>query len=111
METKMGKSIGYVTLNEDGNYAGILTMGLNEKIKILVNGAKNPDTQEPDFLIFGQTMGAIGAAWNKIGKRSENPYVSVKFEDPRILSSALYVNLGKTKDGETDEYAMIWNTA
>jgi len=66
----MSKSIGNVKLLEDGNYEGILAMGVNERIRMVQNDSRKAKSQEPDFVIFGDTMGEVGAAWNMTGETS-----------------------------------------
>lgn len=105
----MGRAIGYVTQIKDGNYKGILTMGINEKIKIVPHESRTADSREPNYIVFGETMGEIGAAWDRTGKESGNEYVSVRLADPRICRHNIFANLGHAAEGEDNEYAMIWN--
>ncbi len=105
----MAKALGYVTQNENGNYEGILAMGINERIKIIPNEPKTPKSREPDYRIFGKTLGEVGGAWNRTGKTSGKDYVSITFVHPNISASKLYANLGQNAGGEDNEFAMLWN--
>ncbi len=105
----MSKSIGNVKLLEDGNYEGLLAMGVNERIRLVQNESRDPKSQEPDFVIFGDTMGELGAAWNMTGEVSGKTYISTTFEHPNISARKVYANLGQRKHAKDKTYALIWN--
>ena len=105
----MSKSIGNVKLLEDGNYEGLLAMGVNERIRMVANEARDPNSQEPDFVIFGDTMGEVGAAWHMTGEVSGKKYISTTFEHPNISRRKVYANLGQRKGAKDKNYALIWN--
>lgn len=105
----MSKSIGNVKLLEDGNYEGILAMGVNERIRMVQNESRKPKSQEPDFIIFGDTMGEVGAAWNMTGETSGKKYISTTFEHPNISARKVYANLGQRKGAKDKSHALIWN--
>jgi len=105
----MSKSIGNVKLLEDGNYEGLLAMGVNERIRLVANEAKGPKSQEPDFVIFGDTMGEVGAAWNMASETTGKEYRPASFEHPNISARKVYANLGRRKDAKDKNYALIWN--
>ena len=103
-------AIGYVTHNPDkGSYKGSLkTLTISTGIEILPNTDKTKDGH-PDYRIFTDERTEIGAGWNKIGKASGKPYVSLVFAAPE-LGRKLYANLG-TAPGQDDAqvFAIIWN--
>ena len=105
----MSKSIGNVKLLEDGNYEVILAMGVNERIRMVQNDSRKAKSQEPDFIIFGDTMGEVGAAWNMTGETSGKKYISTTFEHPNISARKVYANLGQRKGAKDKTHALIWN--
>jgi len=54
----------------------------------------------------------IGGGWNRVGKNSGNPYVSLTFAAPEFGSHKIYANLGHAA-GQDDPNAMaiLWNPA
>lgn len=105
----MSKSIGNVKQLEDGSYEGLLAMGVNERIRLVANDDKSPKSQAPDFVIFGDTMGEVGAAWTMTGETSGKTYISTTFEHPNISARKVYANLGQRKGAKDKSYALIWN--
>ncbi len=104
----MAKALGYVQPRETGEFEGTIAMGLNSKIKIVPNNAKEHDRQ-PDFRIFADRVGDIGGGWNKVGKTSGKPYVSLTLEHPLMGSSRIYANLGPAAGVDDDTLAILWN--
>ncbi len=104
----MAQALGIVTKGEDGNFAGRISMGINTKIEIVANDAKETDRQ-PDFRIFSTRLGEIGGGWNKVGENSGKPYVSLTLAHPMIGSRKVYANLGLAHGGEDNEFAVLWN--
>ena len=104
----MSKSIGNVKLLEDGNYEGLLAMGVNERIRMVQNEARDPKSEEPDFIIFGDTMGEVGAAWHMTGDVSGKKYKPASFEHPNITARKVYANLDRLQGAKDKIYALIW---
>ncbi len=104
----MAQALGYVTRSDNGNFEGVLSMGLNSRIKIVSNDAKDKETQ-PDFRIFSAQLGEIGGGWNRVGKTSNKPYVSLTLAHPMIGPRKVYANLGNASEGADDEFAILWN--
>lgn len=102
--------IGYVTYDsEKKSYKGTLkTLTISTGIEIVANSEKTKDVH-PDYRIFTDERTEIGAGWDKVGKTSGKPYVSLTFAAPE-LGRKLYANLG-TAAGQDDESvkAIIWN--
>ncbi len=91
----MAQALGYVTRTETGGYEGTLaTMSLKKRIRILPNGKKESDAQ-PDFRVYTEDRVEIGGGWNRVGKVSGNPYVSLTFAAPEIGRHKIYANLGR----------------
>jgi len=89
----MSKAIGYITQTDTGNFEGILSMGVNERIKVIANESKTPKSLEPDYRIFGERLNEVGAGWNRVGETSGKPYISLTFEHPNISDRRVYANL------------------
>lgn len=104
----MAQSLGIVTRSENGNFEGVLSMGLNSRIKIVSNDAKDKETQ-PDFRIFSAQLGEIGGGWNRVGKTSNKPYLSLTLAHPMIGPRKVYANLGAASESSDDEFAILWN--
>ena len=105
----MSKAIGYITQTDNGNFEGMLAMGVNERIKVIANESKTPKSQEPDFRIFGERLAEVGAGWNRTGETSGKAYISLTFEHPNISDRKVYANLGRVKDTKEKKFAMVWN--
>lgn len=106
----MAQALGYVTKIETGGYEGTLsTMSLKKRIRIVPNRTKETDMQ-PDFRVYTEDRVEIGGGWNRVGKTSGRPYVSLTFAAPEFGSHKLYANLGRAA-GQDDEdvMAILWN--
>ena len=106
----MAQALGYVTKAETGGYEGTLaTMSLKKRIRILPNRAKETDAQ-PDFRVYTEDRVEIGGGWNRIGKASGNPYVSLTFAAPEFGPNKIYANLGRAAGQDDDSVmAILWN--
>ena len=101
----MAQALGYVTKTETGGYEGTLsTMSLKKRIRIVANRTKETDMQ-PDFRVYTEDRVEIGGGWNRVGKTSGRPYVSLTFAAPEFGSHKLYANLGRAA-GQDDEDVM-----
>ncbi len=105
----MAQAIGYVTETENG-FAGQLTMmSLKKRIVILQNNKKEADRQ-PDYRVYTEDKVEIGGGWNRIGKASGNPYISLTFAAPELGSRKIYANLGPASGQEKEgASAILWN--
>lgn len=108
----MAQSLGYVTKNETGGYEGTLaTMSLKKRIRIVPNGTKENEAQ-PDFRVYTEDKVEIGGGWNRTGKSSGKPYVSLTFAAPEFGPSKVYANLGRAAGQDDDSVmAILWNPA
>jgi len=104
----MAQALGYVSQMDDGTFKGILAMGLNTRITIATNDAKETEKQ-PDFRIYSAEGGEIGGGWNRTGKTSGKDCVSLTLAHPMIGPRKIYANLGRAAGGEDDEFAILWN--
>jgi uncharacterized protein (DUF736 family) len=107
---KMAQSIGTVTKREDGGFQGTLSMMTQKaRITIVPNEAKENERQ-PDYRIFADRGGEIGGGWNRVGRNSGKPYVSLTFAHPALGPGKLYANLARAA-GQDDEsvLAILWN--
>ena len=105
----MAQALGYVTKIETGGFEGTLaTMGFKKRIRILPNSSKESEAQ-PDLRVHTEDRVEIGGGWNRIGKMSGNPYVSLTFSAPEFGSHKIYANLGRAA-GQDDEdvMAILW---
>ena len=106
----MAQSLGTVTKRENGGFEGTLAMmTLNTKITIVPNEAKDNERQ-PDFRIYAARGGEIGGGWNRVGKNSGKPYVSLTFAHPAFGEKRVFANLARAA-GQEDErvFAILWN--
>ena len=108
-------AIGYVTRKVDEkskavSYEGSLRFpGMDEKITIIPNGDKAPNSDQPDFRIYTAQNFELGAAWNRKGKQSGKPYVSLSISTP-LLGKTVFANLGPAPgQSDKDVLAVIWN--
>jgi len=112
METNiMAQALGYVTQTENGDYEGTLAMGVNARIRITRNAAKEPGSKQPDFRIFSPQFGELGGGWTRTGKTSGREYVSLTLAHPMISQRRVYANLGPASGGQDGEFALLWNAA
>lgn len=105
----MSLSLGIITPTEEGNFEGFLSMGVRDTIRVLKNTVKTPKSKEPDYRILGDRLGEIGAGWNKVGKTSNKPFISITLQHPNISSSKVYASTGVVKGSKDKSLAMIWN--
>lgn len=106
----MAQALGYVTKSDAGGYEGTLAMmTLKKRIRIVPNRTKETDTQ-PDFRVYTEDRVEIGGGWNRVGKASGNPYLSLTFAAPEFGPSKIYANLGPAA-GQDDPavMAILWN--
>ncbi|MEQ9048098.1 MAG: DUF736 domain-containing protein [Sneathiellaceae bacterium] len=98
-------TIGTFTL-KDGSYTGqIQTLVLKAKVKLALQENK-PSDDAPDYRIFvGGTE--VGAAWKKIARTSERPYLAVKLDDP-TFPAPIFASLHQAEDGG-DGYNLVWS--
>ncbi len=104
----MAQSLGTVTKRENGGFEGTLAMmTLNTKITIVPNEAKDNERQ-PDFRIYAAR--GNGGGWNRVGKNSGKPYVSLTFAHPAFGEKRVFANLARAA-GQEDErvLAILWN--
>lgn len=106
----MAQSLGTVTKRADGGFEGTLSMMTRTaRISIVPNEAKENDRQ-PDYRIYAQRGGEIGGGWNRMGKNSKKPYVSLTFAHPTLGQGRIFANLARAA-GSDDEnlLAILWN--
>ncbi len=106
----MAQALGYVTKTEAGGFEGTLAMMSQKRgIRIIPNEAKETDAQ-PDFRVYTNDRVEIGGGWNRTGKNSDNPYVSLTFAAPEFGPSKIYANLGRAAgQGNESVMAILWN--
>ena len=104
----MAQALGYVAQTENGNFEGVLSLGLDTRIRILANDAKTNERQ-PDFRVYAGHHGEIGGGWTRVGKTSNKEYISLTLAHPMIGPRKVYANLGRVKDTDGDEFAILWN--
>lgn len=101
-------SIGRVTKQENGSYAGYLaTLSIRKNIEMKLNDKTKG--HQPDFIVMAGDV-EIGAAWHKKGQASGNEYVSVSLAAPEFGDRTIYCNLGRAAGSDDEnEFALIWN--
>lgn len=106
----MAQAIGYVTRSDNKGYEGTLAMmSLKKRISILPNPTKENDAQ-PDFRVYTEDRVEIGGGWNRTGKTSGKPYVSLTLSAPEFGPHKIYANLGRAAGQDDDDVmAILWN--
>lgn len=103
-------AIGIVTKQKDGSYRGeLLTLTIQTPLEIRPVLRKKDD-HHPDFRVYAADNVEIGTARKKIGKNSEQEYISLSLAVPEFGSKRLTANLGRAA-GYDDQnvFAIIWN--
>lgn len=95
-------NIGNFTIQNDSFTGAVRTLTLNVKVKI-VPATKESDNA-PDYRIVAGNF-EIGAAWKKISKANQRPYLSVTLDDPSFPAT-LYARLVEGDDGT---HNLIWS--
>jgi uncharacterized protein (DUF736 family) len=93
--------IGTFSAVKDGYAGTIRTLTMSVRVRLVANDRKDSDGA-PDFRILVGTA-EIGAAWRRTRKGTDEPYLSVKLDDPALpqpIWGALY---GGATAGTTDE--------
>lgn len=110
METIMALSLGTVTRRDTGGFEGNFTMMTGAtRISILPNEEKETE-KHPDFRVYANGGGEIGAGWVRTAKGSGNLYVSLTFAHPAIGPSRVFANLTPAHDGEDEnKLAILWS--
>ena len=110
----MAQALGTVTKREDGSFEGALAMmTFTTKINIVPNQAKETERQ-PDFRIYAASSSGnrgpeIGGGWNRTGKNSGNPYVSLTFAHPAFGEKRIFANLAPSSGTDDGTLAILWN--
>ncbi len=80
MAQKANMALGYVSQSKDGNFEGTLGLissgGNKPRISIVANDNKTADKQ-PNFRVFTSDGAEVGGGWNRVGKTSRKPYISL----------------------------------
>ena len=111
-DEKMAQALGYVTKQENGFEGTLSMLTLKTRIRIVPNATKETERQ-PDFRVYAGDGGEIGGGWNRVGKASGRPYVSLTLAHPTLIGPRkIYANLGRAA-GQDDEavMAVLWNPA
>ena len=88
---------------QNGSYSGsVRTLTLNVKVKIVPNDKESENA--PDFRIVAGHF-EIGAAWKKVSRTAERPYLSVTLDDPSFPAT-IYARL---VEGEEGVHNLIWS--
>ena len=88
---------------QNGSYTGsVRTLTLNVKVKIVPNEKESENA--PDFRIVAGNF-EIGAAWKKVSRTAERPYLSVTLDDPSFPAT-IYARLVEGEDGA---HNLIWS--
>lgn len=101
-------SIGHFTKKENGSFEGQIRMlSFKAPVQIVPVSEKAKETH-PDYRVFSGSV-EIGAAWERIGRESGEPYVSVSLASPELGPRTLYATL--VPDRSQDDpgvHALIW---
>ena len=89
---------------KDGKYTGtIRTMTINVKAQLVPNKDK-ANQSAPDYRVYAGGA-ELGAAWREESKDGENPYLSVRLDDPSFAAPVRAAFFENLKDGTG---VMIW---
>ncbi len=101
-------AIGYVTRTDKGFKGQLKTLSIQAPLEFIPNTGKTNDKQ-PDYLVFANGV-ELGAAWNRVSKRSGNEYVGVTIAAPEFGDRQISANLGQAAgQDDPDTFAIIWN--
>jgi uncharacterized protein (DUF736 family) len=95
-------NIGIFTAQNESYTGSVRTLTLNVKVKIVPNEKESENA--PDYRIVAGNF-EIGAAWKKISRTAERPYLSVTLDDPSFPAT-IYARLVEGEDGA---HNLIWS--
>ena len=95
-------TIGTFTKTENGYNGNIETLSM-KATKVTFVPAEKTGEKGPDYRVKAGNV-EIGAAWAQTSKKGNNPYLSVKIDDPSFVA-AIYANLVE-QDGK---HVLIWS--
>ncbi len=95
-------NIGTFTAQNDSYTGTLRTLTLNVKVKIVPNDKESENA--PDYRIVAGNF-EIGAAWKKVSRATERPYLSVTLDDPSFPAT-IYARLVEGDDGT---HNLIWS--
>ena len=95
-------NIGTFTAQNDSYTGTVRTLTLNVKVKIVPNDKESENA--PDYRIVAGNF-EIGAAWKKLSRATERPYLSVTLDDPSFPAT-IYARLVEGDDGT---HNLIWS--
>lgn len=96
-------NIGIFTAQNNGFAGTVRTLTLNVKVKITPSDKESENA--PDYRIVAGTGYEIGAAWKKVSKTTDRPYLSVTLDDPSFPAT-IYARLVEGDDGA---HNLIWS--
>jgi uncharacterized protein (DUF736 family) len=79
--------IGTFSAVKDGYAGTIRTLTMSVRVRLVANDRKDADGA-PDFRIVAGAA-EIGAAWRRTRKGTDEPYLSVKLDDPALAAADL----------------------
>jgi uncharacterized protein (DUF736 family) len=95
-------NIGNFTAQGNSFSGTVRTLTLNVKVKIVPNTKESENA--PDYRIVAGNY-EIGAAWKKLSKAEQRPYLSVTLDDPSFPAT-IYARLVEGEDGT---HNLIWS--
>jgi uncharacterized protein (DUF736 family) len=95
-------NIGTFTAQNDGYIGTVRTLTLNIKVKIAPSDKESENA--PDYRIVAGNF-AIGAAWKKLSRVEQRPYLSVTLDAPSFPAT-IYARLVEGEDGA---HNLIWS--
>lgn len=95
-------NIGTFTAQNDSYSGTVRTLTLNVKVKFVPNDKESENA--PDYRIVAGNF-EIGAAWKKVSRATERPYLSVTLDDPSFPAT-IYARLVEGDDGT---HNLIWS--
>ena len=88
---------------KDGYAGAIRTLTMSVRVRLVANDRKEAEGA-PDFRILAGAA-EIGAAWRRTRKGTDQPYLSVKLDDPALPHPIWGALLEATDDGPA---RLVW---
>lgn len=95
-------NIGNLTAQGNSFTGSVRTLTLNVKVKFVPNDKQGD--KAPDYRIVAGNY-EIGAAWKKLSKAEQRPYLSATLDDPSFPAT-IYARLVEGEDGA---HNLIWS--
>lgn len=66
-----------------------------------------PSSKEPDWRLPGERHDELGAGWNKVGKTSNKPFISITLRPLNLCGREVYASTDAVKGSKDKPVEMI----